>query len=77
MSRSKQVASAVFSIGLVIAVTWYFLPQFTSVAEIKSSIDAMTTQSSCLGIAALWNLVTYTFVMVSTMPGLTYRKRSW
>lgn len=75
MSRSKQVASAVFSIGLVIAVTWYFLPQFTSVAEIKSSIDAMTpTELVALGIAAVWNLVTYTFVMVTTMPGLTYRQ---
>ena len=69
MSRWKQVASALFSIGLVIAVTWYFLPQFTSVADIKSSIDAMTTtELVVLGIAALWNLVTYTFVMVTTMP---------
>jgi uncharacterized protein (TIRG00374 family) len=75
MSRWKQVASALFSIALVVAMTWYFLPQFTSVSEIKSSIDSMTTMELVtLGIAALWNLVTYTFVMVTTMPGLTYRQ---
>ena len=75
MSRGKQVASAVFSIGLVIAVTWYFLPQFTSVADIKTSIDSMSTfELVTLGIATIWNLITYTFVMVTTMPGLTYRQ---
>ncbi|HEX5017139.1 MAG TPA: UPF0104 family protein, partial [Actinomycetes bacterium] len=75
MTRWKQVASALFSIGLVIAMAWYFLPQFTSVSEIKSSIDSMSTvELVTLGIAALWNLVTYTFVMVTTMPGLTYRQ---
>ena len=73
MTRWKQVVSALFSIGLVIAVTWYFLPQFTSVSEIKASIQSMTTlELVTLGVAALWNLVTYTFVMVTTMPGLTY-----
>jgi uncharacterized membrane protein YbhN (UPF0104 family) len=33
-----------------------------------------TTELVTLGIAAAWNLVTYTFVMVTTMPGLTYRQ---
>ena len=75
MSRWKQVASAVFSIALVILVTWYFLPQFTSVADVRSSIASMTTvEMFTLGVAALWNLVTYTLVMVTTMPGLTYRQ---
>lgn len=75
MSRWKQILSGLFSLGLVVAVGWYFLPQFTSISDVWASIKAMTTlELATLVLAAAWNLVTYVFVMVSTMPGLTYRQ---
>ena len=53
----------------------WFLPQFTSLADVWTSVRAMTwAEIALLLAAALWNLATYQFVMVATMPGLTLRQ---
>jgi putative heme transporter len=63
------------SLALVAAVFFWFLPQFTSVSDVWTSVRAMTwTEIAILLVAALWNLATYQLVMVSTMPGLTLRQ---
>ena len=63
------------SLALVAAVFLWFLPQFTSVADVWTSVRAMTwAEITVLLIAALWNLATYQLVMVTTMPGLTLRQ---
>jgi putative heme transporter len=73
--RYRPIVSALVSIALVVAVFWYFLPQFTSISAVWSSIRDMTwLETTTLAIAAIWNLCTYLFVNVSTMPGLTYRQ---
>jgi uncharacterized protein (TIRG00374 family) len=74
-SRRRTVLSGVVSIGLVVAIFWYFLPQFTSISAVWASIKSMTAlQVGLLAALGLWNLATYWFVMVSTMPGLTFRQ---
>jgi uncharacterized protein (TIRG00374 family) len=63
------------SLALIGAVFFWFLPQFTSIADVWSSVQAMTwTEITILLIAALWNLATYQLVMITTMPGMNLRQ---
>jgi uncharacterized membrane protein YbhN (UPF0104 family) len=67
------VLPPLFSVAIVVAVFWYFLPQFTSISAVWDSIRSMTwLQVLTLLLLALWNLCTYFIVNVTTMPGLTY-----
>ena len=71
----RQVLGSLLSVVLVAAVIFWFLPQFTSLGDVWASIRSMTwLELTLLGVAALWNLVSYQFVMVATMPGLTLRQ---
>ena len=61
---------------LIGAVFFWFLPQFTSIADglgVGAGHELAAARPSCC-VAALWNLATYQFVMVATMPGLTFRQ---
>jgi uncharacterized membrane protein YbhN (UPF0104 family) len=69
---ARRVVPGVISLVIVVGVFWYFLPQFTSIADIWTEIHEMTwLELLTLLVAALWNLATYWIVMVATMPGLT------
>ncbi len=69
----RPALSAFISLAIVVAIFWYFLPQYTSISAVWSSIKGMTwLELTTLALAAAWNLATYWFVMVSTTPGLTY-----
>ncbi|HEY6746226.1 MAG TPA: YbhN family protein [Mycobacteriales bacterium] len=71
--RVRSVVSVAVSVALVVAVFWFFLPQFTSLSEVWSSVRAMSwPQVATLVAVAIWNLVTYLLVNVSTMPGLRF-----
>ena len=71
----RRLLAPLFSVALVVAVFVWFLPQFTSLADIWTSVRGMSWgQIALLVVAALWNLVTYQFVMVATMPGMTLRQ---
>jgi putative heme transporter len=73
--RWRRLLGPLLSVALVVAVFVWFLPQFTSVSDVWTSVRAMTwTEIALLVLAALWNLATYQFVMVATMPGLTLRQ---
>jgi uncharacterized membrane protein YbhN (UPF0104 family) len=73
--RWRRLLGPLLSVALVVAVFVWFLPQFTSVADVWTSVRAMTwTEIALLLLAALWNLATYQFVMVATTPGLTLRQ---
>lgn len=73
--RGRRVVGALLSLALVAAVFFWFLPQFTSLAEVWASVRDMTwVELTALGLAAAWNLATYQFVMVSTTPGLRLRQ---
>ena len=72
-ARARRIIAPLISIGIVVAVFWYFLPQFTSISDVWDSVRSMTgLEIALLALAAAWNLATYWFVMVATMPGLRY-----
>src|SRR4051794_7156926 len=79
-ARSRRPAwrrwlAPVFSLVLVAAVVFWFLPQFTSLADVWATVQAMTAlQIGLLAVATIWNLMTYQFVMVTTTPGLNLRQ---
>ena len=71
----RRLLGPLLSIALLAAVFFWFLPQFTSISAVWASVRSMTmAQLGLLLLAALWNLATYQFVVVSTMPGLTFRQ---
>jgi putative heme transporter len=71
----RRVLPPLLSVALVAAIFFWFLPQFTSVSAVWSSVQAMSwAEVAVLVLAAVWNLATYQFVMVTTMPGLTLRQ---
>ena len=71
----RRLLAPAFSLVLIAAVYFWFLPQFTSLSEVWASVQAMTTlQIAVLVVATIWNLATYQFVMVVTMPGMTLRQ---
>jgi uncharacterized membrane protein YbhN (UPF0104 family) len=71
----RRLLGPAFSLVLVAAVYFWFLPQFTSLADVWASVQAMTpTQVAILVVAAVWNLATYQFVMVTATPGMTLRQ---
>jgi uncharacterized protein (TIRG00374 family) len=69
----RPALSGLVSVAIVVVVFWYFIPQYTSVSDIWSSIQAMTwLELTTLVLAAIWNLATYGWVVMTTTPGLTY-----
>ncbi|MGY1823856.1 lysylphosphatidylglycerol synthase transmembrane domain-containing protein [Geodermatophilus sp. SYSU D00079] len=77
MSRPawRRAAAPVLSLALAAAVLAWFLPQFTSASAVWTSVRAMTgAEIALLAAATVWNLATYQFVVVASMPGLTLRQ---
>src|SRR4051812_13455341 len=58
------------SLALVAAVFFYALPKFADFSQVWVEIRAMTLiETASLVAAAAWNIVTYWFVMMSSLPG--------
>ncbi|ADB74173.1 hypothetical protein Gobs01_04341 [Geodermatophilus obscurus DSM 43160] len=73
--RWRRSLGSLLSVALVVAVLAWFLPQFTSLSDVWASVRGMTAvEVVVLLLAAGWNLATYQFVVVATMPGLTLRQ---
>jgi uncharacterized protein (TIRG00374 family) len=71
----RRLLGPLLSVGLLGAVFFWFLPQFTSIGDVWASVQSMTwAEVAVLLLAAVWNLATYQFVVVSTMPGMTFRQ---
>src|SRR4051812_33753268 len=71
----RRVLAPLLSLALVGAVVFWFLPQFTSLADVWAAVQGMSAvQIGVLALATIWNLATYQFVMVTTMPGMTLRQ---
>ena len=71
----RRVVPPLLSLALVAGVFFWFLPQFTSLSDVWSAVTGMSwAELTLLVIATLWNLATYQFVMVVTMPGLRLRE---
>jgi putative heme transporter len=73
--RLKQLVGGAVSVAVVVGVFWFFLPQFTDVSEVWSTIRGMTSlEVATLLLAAALNLVSYGWVMTASTPGLTFRQ---
>ncbi|RBY80350.1 UPF0104 family protein [Blastococcus sp. TF02-09] len=73
--RGRRALGGLLSVALVAGVFFWFLPQFTSLSAVCSSVRAMSwLELTVLAVAAGWNLATYQFVMVATTPGLRLRQ---
>ena len=71
----RRLLGPFLSIVLLGAVFYWFLPQFTSIADVWTSVKSMSwAEVTILLLAAAWNLATYQFVVVSTMPGMNFRQ---
>jgi putative heme transporter len=71
----KRIAGPLISLALLAAVFVWFLPQFTSLSAVWSSITAMSwLELALLAAVTVWNLATYQFVMVTSMPGMRLRE---
>lgn len=67
MHRWIRVAA---SVALVIAIFFFALPKFADFSEVWAAVRAMTwLEVATLALAAVWNIVTYWFVMMSSLPG--------
>ena len=67
-----QLARGLFSLAVVGVVFFGVLPQIADFGDVWAEIRAMTTvEVATLGLAALWNLLTYLFVVMPATPGLT------
>lgn len=63
------------SVAVVVAVFAGVLPRIASYSDVWATIVAMSWwEVALLLIVAGWNLVTYWFVMVAALPGLSYRQ---
>jgi putative heme transporter len=71
----RRLWAPALSLALVAGIFVWFLPQFTSLADVWASVRTMSAgEVGILLLAAAWNLLTYQFVMTATMPGLTVRQ---
>ena len=71
----RRLLPPALSLVLIGAVFFWFLPQFTSIADVWTTVrDMSSIQVALLLLAAVWNLATYQFVMVATTPGMNLRQ---
>ncbi|MGY1825325.1 flippase-like domain-containing protein [Blastococcus sp. SYSU DS0541] len=74
-ARWSRLLGPLLSVGLVVAVFAWFLPQFTSLSQVWAAIaDLSWVETAALLLAAGWNLATYQFVVVATTPGMNLRQ---
>ena len=72
-SRRRQVVQAVVSVAVVGAIFVGVLPQVADISDVRREIAAMTlVEVAGLLAVAAWNLLTYLFVWVASLPGLSY-----
>lgn len=74
-SLVRRIVQATLSIGLGVAMLVFVIPQFADMSQVWEDIQAMTAlELGVLVVAALWNLATYGFLVVTATPGLTFRQ---
>lgn len=69
-TRFPRWLRALLSLIVVGGIFFFALPRFADFSRVWASLRAMTwLETATLVAAALWNLVTYWFVMMSALPG--------
>ena len=71
-SRRRQVVQVLVSLAIVVAIFVGVLPQVADFSKVLAAVRGMTAvELVTLGAAAAWNLTTYWFVQMASLPGLT------
>ncbi len=71
--RTKRLVQTGVSVALIVGIFWFVFPKIANYGNVGREITAMTRlEVATLLAVALWNLVTYWFVLTAVMPGLTY-----
>jgi len=69
----KRILQTILSLAVVVGIFVFAFPQFADYGDVWTEITAMTwAEIVSLLAVAIWNLVTYWFVLTAVMPGLTY-----
>lgn len=72
-SKGRQLRRAAFSLVVVGVVFIGVLPQIADIGDVWAQIRAMTpVETATLALVAVWNLVTYLFVVLPALPGLSW-----
>jgi len=72
-SPIKRIVQTLVSLAIVVGIFVFAFPQFADYGDVWAEITAMTfIEIVTLFGVAIWNLVTYWFVLTAVMPGLTY-----
>ncbi len=72
LSRRRRAVQAVASLAIVVVVFVGVLPQVADFSRVWAAVRGMTgPELLTLGVAAAWNLTTYWFVQVASLPGLS------
>lgn len=70
-SPARRVVRGSISLLVVVAIFAGVLPRVADLSEVWREITAMTgLEATSLVVLGLWNLMTYTFVYVASLPGL-------
>lgn len=71
--RNVRIIQGLFSMVVVVAIFGFALPKLADFSEVWSAIKAMSwIEVATLLAICIWNIVTYWFVMVASLPGLNY-----
>jgi putative heme transporter len=73
VDRRRLVWRAFWSLALVVVIFTAVLPRIADFSDVWREVRAMTTiEISTLLVLGVWNLVTYSFVLVPSLPGLRF-----
>src|SRR3954451_16755793 len=71
----RRYLPPVLSLVLMGGVFFWFLPQFTSIADVWTVVrDMSTAQIVILVVASIWNIATSQFAFIVIMPGMNLRQ---
>ena len=71
----KRALQAVVSFVVVVGIFVGVMPQIADYSDVWTTIRSLSwLESLSLGMAAVWNLVTYWFVLVAALPGMRLRE---
>ena len=74
-SRRKQLVQVAVSLAIVVAIFVGVLPQVADFSQVWAAIRRMTgSELVTLGLVAIWNLTTYWYVQMASLPGLTLQQ---
>jgi putative heme transporter len=69
-SRAKRIFQALLSVVVIVAVFFFALPKIADFSEVWTELQEMSwMEVVTLAAISIWNLVTYWFVLLASLPG--------